>query len=884
MTNKFSFLISLSLLCLFLMIMTTGALAEENPADDPFHLNIELGEGQPQTHITTSEPPAAGEYLQQEEIDQILNRLPEFETSESEIVEFKLPEESLLPPKIGTTVQEPFPPLTVTPAPENSADEPLEVLRYSPEGEIEIAPVISITFSQPMAAMTTLQDLGLEEVPVKIEPNLPGTWRWLGTKTLNFKYDSESLNRLPKATEYQVTIPKGTKSISGQELQKDVTWTFTTPPPAITEIWPNPETPLPLEPIFYLAFNQQIDAASVLKTITLQSAAGEGTVPKTFSLSLADETEIAADPQLQEHLKDAVGGRWLAFRPDEPLDSASPYSLIVGPGTPSAEGPLVNEEVQNYAFKTYEPLAISNYYCYWNNESCPPFSPLTFEFNNELDQDLFKEEWIRFEPEIVGLTFSTFNNVVYLQGQTKGRTIYTATVSADLQDIYGQKLGKDTQVTFKIGAAEKDIIGPDRNFVTLDPHSSQPIFSFHAINHDRLDVQIYSVQPSDWTDFQFYAQNWQYPELSPHMPGVLLADRKMNLNLPEDELTQIDINLQEFMSGSSGHFAIMVQPPKSIFESDEEQWKRFYQTIIVWVQISQIGLDTFFDHSDMIVRATNLQTGEPIPNVEITSDNGEVSAVTGSDGLTKFAVPSGALFLTGKSGSDTAILSRSPYYWSQDAWQALPPQDEIRWYVFDDRKLYRPGEEVHVKGWIRQIGGGQDGDVQAPDRSLNSVNYSVTDSQNNVIANGLAGIHGLGGFDFVIKVPENVNLGDAVIALTAEGVSDQIPGKNTTHSFQIEEFRRPEFEVAVQNESTGPFYVGSNSDNALAITSVKAAYYAGDPLTNADVTWKVTPTITNYSPPKWLDYTFGTWKPWWTLVYDYGDNGYQDESNQLTYT
>ena len=202
----------------------------------------------------------------------------------------------------------------------------------------------------------------------------------------------------------------------------------------------------------------------------------------------------------------------------------------------------------------------------------------------------------------------------------------------------------------------------------------------------------------------------------------------------------------------------------------------------------------------------------------------------------------------------------------------------IKWYVFDDRKPYRQGEEVHVRGWIRQTGGGWD---VRPDRSIKSVNIPYR-SQNSY-ANGLAEIHGLGGFDFAIKIPENVNLGNAIIGLTAEGVPEEMPGKNTSHSFQIEEFRRPEFEVTVQNESAGPFYISSDSEVARAITSVKAAYYAGDPLTNADVTWKVTPIITNYAPPNWPDYTFGTWKPWWTLVYDYGDYGYEDESNQSTY-
>jgi alpha-2-macroglobulin len=64
-----------------------------------------------------------------------------------------------------------------------------------------------------MVPLTTLADLAEKDVPVKIEPSLPGTWRWLGTKTLTFEYDSELIDRLPKATEYRVTVPAGTKSL-----------------------------------------------------------------------------------------------------------------------------------------------------------------------------------------------------------------------------------------------------------------------------------------------------------------------------------------------------------------------------------------------------------------------------------------------------------------------------------------------------------------------------------------------------------------------------------------------------------------------------------------------------------------------------------------------
>ena len=44
--------------------------------------------------------------------------------------------------------------------------------------------------------------------------------------------------------------------------------------------------------------------------------------------------------------------------------------------------------------------------------------------------------------------------------------------------------------------------------------------------------------------------------------------------------------------------------------------------------------------------------------------------------------------------------------------------DALRFYVFDDRQLYRPGEEVRVKGWLRRIGSGPAGDIEPLPDSL----------------------------------------------------------------------------------------------------------------------------------------------------------------------
>ena len=104
-------------------------------------------------------------------------------------------------------------------------------------------------------------------------------------------------------------------------------------------------------------------------------------------------------------------------------------------------------------------------------------------------------------------------------------------------------------------------------------------------------------------------------------------------------------------------------------------------------------------------------------------------------------------------------------------------QDELRWYVFDDRAMYRPGEEVHVKGWLRRVGGRQDGDVGLPGDALQTVSYQVIGPQGNELLSGQAQVNALGGFDFIFTLPDNANLGYARIALEAQGSLAGLDGR-----------------------------------------------------------------------------------------------------------
>ena len=139
-------------------------------------------------------------------------------------------------------------------------------------------------------------------------------------------------------------------------------------------------------------------------------------------------------------------------------------------------------------------------------------------------------------------------------------------------------------------------------------------------------------------------------------------------------------------------------------------------TARAWIQATRIGLDAFADGEAMVAWANDLSSGAPLNGVRLSLQPSGGEATSDDAGVANLPLPSGsgANLLVARKGSDLAILPQNPGYYSDAGWQKRPPQDVLRWYVFDDRKMYRPGEEVNVKGWLRRIGGGKTGDVGLP--------------------------------------------------------------------------------------------------------------------------------------------------------------------------
>ncbi len=844
----------------------SGSVEQGSPAqnggDGGPGLSIQLSDGQEVLSVIERLTPVKGEPLTEEEIEAILARLAPWMEEQGLEVDFRLPEQILPPPLTGVTIPETFPSAVDLTKPRAVFGDELEVLRYAPDGSVAIAPFISVTFSQPMIALNTLESLAEEDVPVQVTPLIPGSWRWLGTRTLNFLSDSDLYDRLPMATEYLVTIPAGVESAVGKTLQDTVQFRFSTPPPVMGDYFPSygPQT---LEPLFFISFDQRIDQSAVIDHIQVTA----GNLP--VQIKLATDEEIQADENVSRKVEYAEDGRWLAFRALEPLPTDTGISVVIKAGMPSAEGPLVTEYDQSYSFSTYAPLRVEEHGCSWGDDPCRPLTPLFIRFNNPIDMDTYEGSMVTITPELPNASINIYGNTINIQGNTQGRTTYWVTVDSSIKDQFGQTLGKDETLKFKIGSADPVLFGPDEIFVTMDPADQNPALSLYTINYNKLNVEIYQVEPSDWPEFLQYLRDYQRTDIQLTVPGKKVFDDAVPIESPADRLSEIYIPFAEYLDGESGQFIVIAKPPKGLFEEE-----RYWQHVQVWVQITDIGLDAFVDHTEMVVWATDLLTGAPLADVTIKPGTDSMIGKTDQTGVTKFDIPNqGIPYLVAERGDDQAFMPPSSYYWSDSGWTRRSLVDELRWYVWDDRQMYKPGEEVYLKGWMRRIGSDESGDVKLVGNQVSQVSYQIIGPQGNELATGQADVNSLGGFDFHFSLPENANLGYTQVIINPIGSLSGISYTNYYHQIQVQEFRRPEFEVSARNETTGPYFVGDH-----AVLAVEANYYAGGPLPSADTNWYVMSSATNYQPPNWSDFSFGYWTPWWYYDSLYQENGTTGES------
>ncbi len=812
----------------------------QTPSNVPEGVVLDVKEGKERYVPGSRDTVAKTQKLTDKQTSELLARLSPLQVDGGDKKAFALREKSQPAPRPGKEVALSFPSKQELAPPAVATDQnkgPLEVLRFGPEGDVPLAGKVSVTFNHPMVAITSHSDTVAKGVPVSIEPKVAGKWRWIGTKTLLFDPPA----RMPQSTTYTVSIPAGTTSTVGGKLAQKVSFQFTTSPLRLESSWPNAGNHQ-VQEVMFASFDQAVDKDALLATMKV--TAGKANV----AIRLATEAEIAKSEQVKKMIArleaDERGDRYIAFIANQPLPKDTAIEVTFPKGSPSAEGPNKTKSSQSFSYHTYPPLKIEEAKCHYRALTpCHPGSTWWIRFNNPLDVEHFDPASIKITPELEGRKVWASHRQIRITGVPKPMTSYTVTIPSTVKDEFEQTLGKEEQRPFFVGDYDPSLWG-ESGFITVDPFAKKPTFDVFVTKHKTLDVTLYAVTPADFTKYSAYLRDsyvrntWTYRK----PPGKKVHHEKIKVPDSDEGLQKITIDLTKAFKGkTTGHVLVDVRAPRTSSE-------RLEPRVFAWAQATQIGLHASNDNDNLAIWASDLKTGAALTGVAIAGKDFAQKA-TSSAGKATFPLPkmpsdyrwdSPPQYIVASKAGDTAILRGSPWFKDTSGTRHL-------WHVFDDRSMYKPGETVSVKGWIRKIEYG--GDIAAT--SASKLSYQVYGPRGNKLSKGTTPLSSLGGFDFSFELPKTPNLGNARIELSSDNAGRR------SHTFQIQEFRRPEYQVNAK-ASQGPHMVGEN-----ASITVEAKYYAGGSLIGADTNWDVSTASASFRPPNQDKFQFGVWTPWW---------------------
>ncbi len=191
--------------------------------------------------------------------------------------------------------------------------------------------------------------------------------------------------------------------------------------------------------------------------------------------------------------------------------------------------------------------------------------------------------------------------------------------------------------------------------------------------------------------------------------------------------------------------------------------------------------------------------------------------------------------------------------------QNEPEYNEVKTFVMTDRPVYRPGNQVQWKAWVRRANYDLGYSSQFAGRTFW---VEIRDARNEKLYGATQTADEYGGLKGELELKEDAALGSYRLVVKRDDGGDSVVGEG---SFRVEEYKKPEYEVTVEAPAD-PVRLGEKVE-----AKISAKYYFGAPVTEAKVQVKVlrSPYSADWYPAMAWDWLYGSGYSWFGYDYDW---------------
>src|SRR5574341_1667895 len=692
-----------------------------------------------------------------------------------------------------------------------------EVVPAADAQAVETDSVITIFFNRPVVPLTLASDPTAQPHPLTFSPDVPGQGEWVNTSIYMWTPDQA----LAGGQTYTVTVQPGLADQTGGILEEAFTWQFTTLPPQIVSVSPTSGLMgLPLDTAVQVEFNQPMGRQSPQAAFSFIDRNTDRAVAGSFEW---DERS-----------------RILTFKPSGRLPLDGDLVATVRNTARGASGQVTLNETYGWTFRTVPAPAIIRTSPSNQSQNVPVYQSIDLIFASPMDEDSVRER-LTIDPPLPeksisvysGPDWDSFNQGYWrftLSGFLEPSTTYTVTLAPGASDPYGNTIDEPYTFTFHTARLDPMVQLNTRGmFGIYDASRPTELFAIYR-NVDHINVSLARLTFDGFANLlgDYNALDRFNPE-----PQQTVRSWQVQSEAGLNEAAYANLDMTDDGTAlEPGYYLLTVTAP-----GVQGRIRHF-------MIVANANLTYKVSFTEVFAWLTDLQTGQPIAGAPVTFYNQNfgvlAEGVTGPDGTLEIEIPLQRelwreYYAVVDSGDVFAVAASN---WSEgiSPWDFNVPGiwdfQQYSLYIYTDRPLYRPGQEVFYKGVLRDKN-----DVTYSVSQRNTVQVTVYNDVGDQITQQSISLTDYGTFSGSILLDASTSPGYYTIEVSSGGVPLDRRG------FQVAEYARPEFQVAVEPARSAVL----NGDTIEV--EVAATFFFGGPVDEADVTW------TALSAPHFYNYT-----------------------------